>query len=152
MSAISRFLSTDHHHCDDLFAEVEAAVSALKWEDAQVHFGHFRETLEHHFTMEEQVLFPSFEEKTGNSGGPTAVMRREHHQMRDLAQMMQLDIDNHDDSSYLGHSEVLNIMMAQHNLKEENVLYQMCDQLLRAEAPQLVDSMKEVVDIVNVHY
>lgn len=152
MTTISRFLSTDHHQCDDLFAEVEAAVSALKWDHALTHFGRFRDALEHHFTMEEQILFPAFEEKTGMSGGPTAVMRREHEQMRDLAQMMQLDIDNQDDSSYLGHSEVLNIMMAQHNLKEENVLYQMCDQVLRAEAPRLMDSMKDAVDIVNIHY
>jgi len=152
MTLISHFLADDHHRCDNLFAEVEAAVSALKWEEAQLHFGLFREALEHHFTMEEQVLFTSFEEKTGMTGGPTAVMRREHDQMRDLTQMMQLDLDNQDDSSYLGHSEVLNIMMAQHNLKEENVLYQMCDQVLRSEAPRLVDSMKELVDIVNVHY
>lgn len=152
MTLISQFLADDHHRCDNFFAEVEAAVSALKWEEAQHHFGLFREALEHHFTMEEQVLFSAFEEKTGMSGGPTAVMRREHEQMRDLAQMMQLDLDNQDDSSYLGHSEVLNIMMAQHNLKEENVLYQMCDQVLRNEAPRLVDAMKETVDIVNVHY
>lgn len=150
MTHISHFLAGDHDRCDNLFAEVEAAVSVLKWEEAKRHFGSFREALEQHFTMEEQVLFAAFEEKTGMTDGPTAVMRREHDQMRDLAQMMQMDLDHHDDSSYLGHSEVLNILMAQHNLKEENVLYQMCDQVLRGDAPRLVASMRDMVEIANV--
>ena len=43
---------------------------------------------------------------------------------------------NQDD--YLGIAETLLIMMQQHNMKEENVLYPMCDQHLPGEMPELL--------------
>jgi len=38
--------------------------------------------------MEEEVLFPAFETRTGNTMGPTYVMRTEHEQIRALLQVM----------------------------------------------------------------
>jgi iron-sulfur cluster repair protein YtfE (RIC family) len=44
--------------------------------------------MEQHFQKEEEVLFPAFEQSTGNTMGPTRVMRLEHQQMREaLAEM-----------------------------------------------------------------
>ncbi len=39
---------------------------------------------------------------------------------------------------YLGYAETLLIMMQQHNLKEENVLYPMCDQHLSSRSTELL--------------
>ena len=46
------------------------------------------------------------------------------------------------EAAYLGVAETLLIMMQQHNMKEENVLYPMCDQHLAAEMAQVVQRLE----------
>jgi DUF438 domain-containing protein len=72
------------------------------------------------------------------SMGPTQVMRLEHAQMRTLLDDAAdaLNAGNADD--YLGQADTLLIMMQQHNMKEESILYPMCDQHLVAELPQVL--------------
>ncbi|WP_296816667.1 hemerythrin domain-containing protein [Thiobacillus sp.] len=98
----------------------------------------------HHLAMEETVLFPAFETRTGNSMGPTHVMRMEHEQMRGLMQDMAGAVAAGDRNAYLGLSETLNMLMQQHNLKEENMLYPMSDQVLSGNRDDLIRSMQAV--------
>ena len=138
MTTIRTFMTDDHRHCDDLFAEAEQAVAADNAQAANAAFGHFRLATLAHFDSEEKTLFPTFEAKTGMTMGPTQVMRMEHAQMRTLLDDARdaLAAGNKDD--YLGIAETLLIMMQQHNMKEENVLYPMCDQHLTGETPALL--------------
>jgi hypothetical protein len=78
----------DHKRCDDFFAQAETAVAATLWTNAEQAMGAFSEALELHFSMEAQVLFPEFEEAVGSREGPTAVMRMEHRQMREILSML----------------------------------------------------------------
>ncbi|MBU3697518.1 MAG: hemerythrin [Rhodocyclaceae bacterium] len=138
MTTIRTFMTDDHRHCDDLFAESELAVAAGNAQAAIAAFGHFRLATLAHFDSEEKTLFPTFEAKTGMTMGPTQVMRMEHAQMRTLLDEARdaLAAGNRDD--FLGIAETLLIMMQQHNMKEENVLYPMCDQHLPGETPELL--------------
>ena len=95
----------------------------------------------HHFDVEENVLFPAFEQATGMSMGPTAMMRAEHAQMRDLLHNMAAVIVAGRRDDYLGMSETLLLYMQQHNLKEENVLYPMSDQALAASGIDLTQQV-----------
>lgn len=147
MNTIQSFLTQDHKHCDDLFIETENAVAAGNWDVAYSCFALFRNETEHHFLMEEQVLFPAFEERTGMSSGPTAVMRNEHRQIRMLLQRLSEALCQKDKNMYLGNSETLNIMMQQHNLKEESVLYQMADRVLHAQAEELMEAMHQLASV-----
>ena len=74
--------------------------------------------------------------------GPTQVMRMEHQQMRDLMSQAQAAIDAGDTDEYMGQAETLLIMMQQHNMKEENMLYPMCDQHLSAELPAILERLR----------
>lgn len=138
MTTIRSFMTNDHRHCDDLFAEAEQAMAKNNLDAARAAFGHFRSAILAHFDCEEKTLFPTFEAKTGMSMGPTQVMRLEHAQMRTLLDdaAEALDAGNADD--YLGQADTLLIMIQQHNMKEESILYPMCDQHLVAELPQLL--------------
>ena len=138
MTTIRTFMTDDHRHCDDLFAEAEQAIATGNAQAAIAAFGHFRLATLAHFDSEEKTLFPTFEAKTGMTMGPTQVMRMEHAQMRTLLDEARdaLAAGNQDD--YLGIAETLLIMMQQHNMKEENVLYPMCDQHLQGEMPELL--------------
>jgi iron-sulfur cluster repair protein YtfE (RIC family) len=144
MSTIVEFLGSDHHACDDLFASAEDAVAQKNWDSARTLFKRFQAAMAHHLAMEETVLFPAFEARTGNIMGPTQVMRMEHEQMRDLLQAMAHAVAATNQDDYLGLSETLNMLMQQHNLKEENMLYPMSDRVLGDECDSLIHSMEAV--------
>jgi len=144
MNTIVDFLGSDHRACDDLFASAEVAVAQKNWDSARSLFERFQTAMAHHLAMEEEVLFPAFEARTGMSSGPTQVMRMEHEQMRGLLQEMASAVTSADKNRYLGLSETLNMLMQQHNLKEENMLYPMSDQVLLGERDSLIRSMQAI--------
>lgn len=144
MNTILDYLGSDHRACDDLFAAAEESVAQRDWPHAARLFAQFHHAMQRHFQMEERVLFPSFEAKTGQTLGPTEVMRMEHAQMRDLLQGMEAALAAQDEQKYLGLSETLNMLMQQHNLKEENVLYPMSDRVLASERDGLIRQMDDV--------
>ncbi len=142
MSTILDFLGSDHRSCDDLFASAEAEVAQNRWDRARGLFGQFEQAMARHLAMEEDVLFPAFENRTGMRAGPTEVMRMEHAQMRDLLEGMASAVAAGDRDSYLGLSETLNMLMQQHNLKEENMLYPMSDRVLGADSESVIREME----------
>ena len=138
MTPIRSFMTADHRHCDDLFAAAEKALGGNNLEAAAVAFARFQAAMLAHFAGEENTLFPAFEAKIGSSSGPTQVMRLEHAQMRALlAAAGDALLAGHPDDC-LEQMDTLLIMMQQHNMKEENILYPMCDQHLSAEQPALL--------------
>lgn len=146
MSSIRDFMGDEHRACDELFAAAEEAASKNDWERARDLSDRFRRATLHHFRMEEDVLFPAFETRTGMNMGPTQVMRGEHVQMRDLMQQMADAAQAGDANAYLGHAETLNMLMQQHNMKEENVLYPMTDQALAGEREDVLQAMQGLPD------
>lgn len=131
-------LMQDHHkYCDTLFADAEDALRNGHWQAGQQSLATFAADLERHLTAEEEILFPAFEQATGMMGGPTRVMRFEHGQMRELLAQMTTAAQARDADEFAGVAETLLILMQQHNAKEENMLYPMCDTALDAQSESL---------------
>lgn len=128
--SITAPLFKHHKHCDEVFARAEEACANGDWASGESAFALLLDQLETHFTSEEELLFPAFEEATGMTSGPTEVMRGEHRQMRDLLAQMQDAVASRDGDAFGGAAETLLILMQQHNMKEENILYPMCDNAL----------------------
>jgi len=141
---IKTFLTNDHRVCDEKFAIMETAVISNDWNEALKKFENFTNDLMCHFDMEEKVMFPTFEEKTGMEGGPTQVMRMEHDQMRNVISQMKNDIETKNKDHFFGLSESLMMLMQQHNMKEEQMLYAMADAHLSIIANEVVEKMKEL--------
>ena len=144
MSSISQVMHGDHQRCDELFATAEETVNDGQWGEAAGAFAAFRDATLHHFAMEEEALFPAFEQATGNTMGPTQMMRYEHEQMRALMQEMEEGIAGENGDRYLGASETLLMMMQQHNLKEEQILYPMTEQALGDGQGEVLERMKGI--------
>jgi hemerythrin-like domain-containing protein len=127
---VTGFFQDDHRRLDDVFERYEQAKNGGEG-DPLVHFDEFAEGLRRHIAWEEDHLFPLFEQRTGMGlGGPTEVMRREHRQIErlldDIAEGLRDGV-----LDALGESEeVLTDLLAQHNVKEEQVLYPSIDNLL----------------------
>ncbi len=120
---------TDHHrYCDELFAGAESAANQEDWDLAQKQWKQFCiEFREHIDIKEEQNIFPEVEKRLGPIG-PIMVMKHEHEQMRQLAERLTQAIITKDKDSFLGQSESLMILMQQHNMKEEQILYPLIEQ------------------------
>ncbi len=140
---IKEFMTQDHKDCDELFAQMEEAV-ANKNDEALEKFEKFFDALTSHFKMEEMVLFPAFEQTTGMSQGPTQVMVMEHEQMRELLSKMSKAVDSGNKDEFFGLSETLMILMQQHNMKEEQMLYTMIQQHLGDDADHIISQMKVI--------
>jgi hemerythrin-like domain-containing protein len=143
MTSIVHFLSKDHGHCDHLFFQAEANVGKGRWELATVIYKKFKLALEHHLSIEEDILFPALGDVFGNACGPTAVMRSEHQQMRQIVQDLDAAMDARNTEEFLGNAETLNIMMQQHNFKEEHMLYVMADQRLAGRREEIIAAMTQ---------
>jgi len=144
MARITDTMASDHRRCDLIFAEAEASVSDSNWDAGTAQFNEFHAAMEHHFSMEENVLFPSFEEASGMTMGPTQMMRMEHKQMRQLFSDMAQAVEKQDKDGYLGLSETLMMIMQQHNMKEEQMLYPMTDRTFGAGADEVIEKMNAV--------
>ena len=144
MSTISSFLTTDHRACDEEFADMENAVASGDWDLSAEKLNKFITDLLHHFDMEEKVMFPTFEDETGMTQGPTMIMRMEHDQMRQLLNALQEDLEKKDKNHFFGVSESLMMLMQQHNMKEEQMLYAMADVHLASLVPQVIENMKAI--------
>lgn len=141
---ISHYMKGEHRACDALFTEAEKAVIEGDFEEAEKRFVAFADDTLEHFAKEEEILFPTFEEITGNTEGPTNVMRYEHGQMRDLIGRMAEAVENRDKEVFLSIAESMMILLQQHNMKEEQMLYAMCDRVIPPEKKEAaVEEMKQ---------
>lgn len=133
MDQPSAFFAGDHRHCDNEWAAVEAAVDAADNDRAAACWKRFDAAMRRHFAMEEEVLFPAFEDATGMRGGPTQVMRMEHAQMLGVLEQMAAAAAEGDFETLVDHGDTLLMLIQQHNVKEEGMLYPMADRALAAQ-------------------
>ena len=142
---IVQFMTQEHRDCDTEFAAAEQAAANEEWEKTEELFMKFANDTLRHFKREEEELFPAFEAQTGSSEGPTMVMRYEHEQVKGLIGKMAGAIESTDKDAYLSLCESMMILLQQHNMKEEQMLYAMCERILPEETKvTTLEKMKAV--------
>ena len=142
MDSIPQYLTAKHRECDDYFTEAESAVATEDWALALQKFNVFKNELLIHLDAEEKILFPEFEQATGMVSGPTQVMRMEHEQMRALLHDLLASLTNKQKNDFLGYADTLMVLIQQHNMKEEMMLYPMAEQHIPSQA-SLLSTIKE---------
>ncbi|HJL87576.1 MAG: hemerythrin domain-containing protein [SAR324 cluster bacterium] len=145
MKTLLEFMQIHHGQCDQLYADGENSLLDEQMEEGVGQITIFLSEMERHFLMEETVLFPTFEDISGMRQGPTQVMRMEHQQIRNLLARMSDAVTRMDRDEILEVGETLLILMQQHNMKEEGILYPMVDQHLAPYREELMDRMNNVV-------
>ncbi|HKI99586.1 MAG TPA: hemerythrin domain-containing protein [bacterium] len=139
---ISGFLGEDHKRCDALYADAESAAQADDAGQAARLFAAFHTGMTRHLAMEEEGLFPELEQRMGFFGqGPTTVMREEHEQMRGLFARMEAFLPAGELEGFMDACETLLILMEQHNMKEEEMLYPMMDDAFAGEEEALLKQL-----------
>lgn len=125
--SINEHYTEDHDRLDELFHQFQA----LKLSDlpkATHYFQEFKSGLERHIVWEEEIVFPAFEKRFGEYGGPTEVMRWEHREIRNFLEELAEKLARNDTETEV--EEVgLQGVLCPHNHKEENIVYPMIDQV-----------------------
>lgn len=141
---LAEFFTLDHRRCDSNWVEVEAAAETGDAEAVKERWCTFQSGLLKHLQMEEEVLFPAFEQATGMSeGGPTFVMRAEHDQMRGLLEQMDAAANAGDHDELVDLGDTLLMLIQQHNQKEEHMLYPMAERALAVDWVKIRERLNE---------
>jgi hemerythrin-like domain-containing protein len=139
--SLSQYFLQDHRNIDAAWALVEKPLSTGDFEGGMIAWKKFEADMRRHLAMEEEVIFPAFEQITGNTSGPTAIMRMEHDQMRGLLDQIRAAIEASDTDEILDQGDTLLMIIQQHNVKEEGVLYPMCDNVLAGQWAALQEKL-----------
>jgi regulator of cell morphogenesis and NO signaling len=135
MTIISQFFEDDHRRLDQLFEQFQQASGQTKLD----HFDQFTSGLLAHIDWEENLLFPAVEKSAGfqANAGPTHVMRIEHEQIKQCLVLIKEKLADEANAELL-ESRLLDIL-AEHNFKEERILYPTCDNTIaKKDADTLV--------------
>lgn len=128
--SVTEYLQADHQRLDAIVPDVERLAGAGSLAESRARFGAFVDGLSRHIDVEEQILFPTFEEKTGMTSGPTVVMRREHVEIRAAMARVSAALDAGDTATAHEALAELTALLEAHNMKEERMLYPMTDRAL----------------------
>jgi uncharacterized protein (DUF2249 family) len=134
LRGVNEALSWDHDRLDALEKAAFEKRALGEFPLAGELYAEFAAGLKRHIGFEEQLLFPAFEERSGfpPTAGPTAVMRSEHREIRELLDRIEAGIaDAAAPVEQLRRS--FHVVLGEHNFKEEEVLYPGTDELLGPE-------------------
>lgn len=138
---IKDFMTHSHRDCDQLEALVEEAMDNKDFDLAQKKYEDFKAQTLKHFLMEEEYLFPLFEEKSGLTQGPTQVMKMEHTQAKMLFLKLDDAMSQKESDRFFSLSESMMILLQQHNAKEEQMLYPMIQAHLNVDNDTIVERL-----------
>jgi hemerythrin-like domain-containing protein len=142
---IIEYMTFDHRRCDELFAHAETLFNDGEDEKANEMLKEFYYGMLNHLAKEEEVLFPDFVRTTGMSGGPIQVMLMEHDQMRGLLKQMLESSQQGDVERAIAIGDTLMILIQQHNMKEEGILYPMINQHCQSIDNKAIISLQHFV-------
>ncbi len=133
--SIAAFLGSDHKRLRETWAAGRYAVADCNLSEVRRHFSEFFVGLSSHIRMEEEILFPAIEERTGvRDAGPTAAMRAEHARFKEILARLNRAVqwETCEAITRMLQSEPITPedLFNSHDLREERVLYPMADRLI----------------------
>jgi iron-sulfur cluster repair protein YtfE (RIC family) len=143
LSSVMDYLAWDHDRLDALCQQAFEARGRGALEEAERCFREFARGLRRHIGLEEELLFPEFEQLTGMTpdAGPTAVMRHEHRQIESFLLTLERVIGVPGAEAEQAEQSLARVLV-DHNAKEEQILYPTTDRLLSgSERRDLVERL-----------
>lgn len=124
------YLTEDYHRFTALFDQARCLVDKGAQAEAADVFQAFTQAARRRIRIEERWLFPCFEERTGSSTGPTAVLRDEHRRLERI-------LDEATDALQRGHAADFHavcrrftLIVEDHAFREEAQLYPVIEEIL----------------------
>jgi iron-sulfur cluster repair protein YtfE (RIC family) len=127
---VTRYLCWDHCRLAGLLEAVKREVASGRLKAARELYRSYDAGFARHLRVEQELLYPLFEARTGITSGPTATLRQEHEEVQQAIKMMRDGLAVLDAPVFLAGARFLDETLPAHNSKEEHVLYPTMDALL----------------------
>jgi hemerythrin-like domain-containing protein len=136
MPGLNETFVHDHRRLEQALEASAAHVRGGQWDDAAHAFATFRQGIERHMQVEEQILFPAVE---GGTETPlTAILRKGHRDLRVFFDELEDALMARDAAEYARIAASMTALLARHDEKEEAELYPAAQERLGAEALKAV--------------
>jgi regulator of cell morphogenesis and NO signaling len=144
VQSINEFLTEDHGRLDALLEGFQES-KTRNVVKAKEFLAQFVSSLHRHLQWEETILFPLFEQKTGQTG-LTRTLLGEHEEIREWLEAVRAKVAQDDpDSGY--EEKMLVEELGGHNAREEYAVYPELDNLLAdEEKTQVFEAMARLQD------
>jgi len=126
--SVTSYLMWDHDRLDAVLYEVFALVSEGSFGRATQRYEQFFGGMQRHIALEEDVLFPEFEARSGAKPTATALARRDHEVIREALADMQAALADESSKSFFAARKKLLAVLPTHHAKEEQLLYPVIDE------------------------
>lgn len=126
---VSELIGWDQRRLDDVLDDVDEMASESAFEIALDRYEDFLCGLRHHMSMEERLLFPLYEELTGDPD-LIPIMHSEHVLIRLLADEVREALREEDLGAFAESIEQLHVVMDAHDQREEEIIYPRIDKAL----------------------
>lgn len=131
---ITEIMTKDHRDCDLFFEKIDQLIQKKDFDKIVKTLSTWKMKNFNHFEIEENLLFKELEAKIGSKIPPVQMMEHEHIQIRNLI-CETIDNFNLDDiKTFLGNIDTCFMMIQQHNIKEEQILYPLIDRELNSSS------------------
>ncbi len=132
--------SDDHDNDDGIVAIIKDTIDFVKNFTDRCHHG-----------KEEDVLFPALNSAgMPREGGPIAVMLREHKQGREIIESMESALEDYERNGSLDYNHIIKsieeyiLLMYNHIMKENNILFNIADTILYDKSKDINDAYTRV--------
>jgi hypothetical protein len=130
LGPVTGYVAGDHDRLHAIAEEVVRHVCGREWGAARAAQARLAAALDRHVRMEEEVLSPLFEARTGLVDGPTVVLRGEHREMRKALVLMLRGIETEDEAAFHGGFRFLGSVLPEHYARTGRVLCPTIDRVL----------------------
>ena len=128
--SVTRYLCWDHSRLARLLEQVKDQVAEGRLKEARELYRSYDAGVSRHLRVEQELVYPLFEARTGITPGPTETLRQEHEQVQHAVRMMREGLAVLDVQGFEAGVRYLDETLPAHNSKEEHVLYPTMDAML----------------------
>ncbi|HUT21978.1 MAG TPA: hemerythrin domain-containing protein [Candidatus Bipolaricaulota bacterium] len=133
MGLIGDFMDADHEFLDKLW--LEFLKEDVENDNASVLFKRFQKYISMHISLEDNFLFPRFDEHFGfeNETGPTTVAHRDHGNIIKLMDMIKENFLNDDVENSKVNGRHLHEALEKHRRRELEIQYKLLDDFISSK-------------------
>lgn len=141
MEHTTNWLLHDHHKYDQMLNECEMAAEMADWKDAVRLFNAFIKDLKLHMQMEDEVIYPLFEQKEADSQSEISELHEEHENLVRLLSDLVSIIKTKNIDHFMDSLVPLHAAMNEHNEHEEDVFQRLGNDTLLNQRDEVMQRL-----------
>jgi iron-sulfur cluster repair protein YtfE (RIC family) len=140
------WLNHDHKSFESAVYKCRSACDDANWSFVQQVFAELVENYKLHVRIEEEVLFPAYEQHPGVTAEPTDFLRADHKQIFSLMEHISSQLNQKAYDTVAEDLSFLYRTMIGHHDKEEQIFLPMASEALYSDKNTILEELKSQID------